>query len=166
MARERSLGTARSNGRLPDPALTIAELRQLIALIQRSDIEEIVVEREAVDLKLTLRRPAPSLSPVADSTMIEYDIASGEVKHDEDRLGYVTAQLVGRFYVGTKPGAKPLVAVGDMVRVGQVVGSIETLNVLNEVESTVAGRVVEVKAEEGQAVEYGQPLIVVEPHGT
>jgi biotin carboxyl carrier protein len=53
-----------------------------------------------------------------------------------------------------------------MVRVGQVVGSIETLNVLNEVESTVAGRVVEVKAEEGQAVEYGQPLIAVEPHGT
>lgn len=63
-----------------------------------------------------------------------------------------------------KPGGKPLVTVGATVREGQVVGAIEALQVYNEVEASSAGTVREILVEEGQPVEYGQPLLVVEPH--
>jgi acetyl-CoA carboxylase biotin carboxyl carrier protein len=166
MPRERGLDPVRSNGRQPDATLSIAELRQLIALMQRGDIEEIVVERESTALKLTLRKAAPvvveSGAPFERETA---DAARGvdEPNSEDERVGYVTAPLVGRFYAGPKPGAKPLVNRGDLVRVGQVVGMIETLNVMTEVEATLAGKVVDVRVEEGQAVEYGQPLVALEP---
>jgi acetyl-CoA carboxylase biotin carboxyl carrier protein len=166
MPRERGLDPVRSNGRQPEPGMTIAEVRQLIALMQRGDIEEIVVERESAELKLTLRKVAPIT--VAGGGASEREVAEHEHPSDEtipqkDPYQYVTAPLVGRFHVGAKPGAKPLVNAGDLVRVGQVVGMIETLNVLTEVEAMQAGRVVELKAREGQAVEYGQQLLALEP---
>jgi biotin carboxyl carrier protein len=134
--------------------------------MQRGDIEEIVVEREPAALKLTLRKAAPMVAEAG--AQVEREAATPERagEHSEahaDPYKYVTAPLVGRFYSGTKPGTKPLVNPGDLVRVGQVVGTIETLNVMTEVEATLAGRVVEVKADEGQAVEYGQQLLALEP---
>lgn len=163
MPRERGSDPVRSNGRQPDSGLTIAELRQLIALMQRSDIEEIVVEREAVDLKLTLRKAAPVALEAGEREAAEQERASDEALSDATPYQFITAPLVGRFHLGAKPGAKPLVNTGDLIRVGQVVGMIETLNVLTEVEATQAGRIVEVQAQEGQAVEYGQPLLTLEP---
>lgn len=162
MPRERGADPVRSNGHVPEPALSIAELRQLIALMQRGDIEEIVVERESAALKLTLRKAAPVVDGV-EREAVEADQLAEEASTQAERVGYVTAPLVGRFYAGSKPGAKPLVNRGDVVRVGQVVGMIETLNVMTEVEATLAGRVVEMHVEEGQAVEYGQPLLALEP---
>ena len=55
-----------------------------------------------------------------------------------------------------------MIALGDRIRVGQLVGTIQSLNVLNEVESTIAGNVIEILAQDGQPVEYGQPLVVID----
>jgi acetyl-CoA carboxylase biotin carboxyl carrier protein len=139
--------------------------------MQRSDIEELVVEREPAALKLMLRKAAPLVVEAGaaaehERRIVEVDAAGHTGEPSDvpgDSYNYVTAPLVGRFYVGAKPGASPLVNPGDLVRVGQVVGMIETLNVMTEVEATLAGRVVDVRAAEGQAVEYGQPLLAVEP---
>ncbi len=74
----------------------------------------------------------------------------------------VTATLVGIFRVSMKRGSKAAVAVGDQVRVGQIVGAVEALNVVNEVETPVGGRVVEIVAKDGQPVEYGQHLMTID----
>ena len=74
----------------------------------------------------------------------------------------IVAPLVGTFHVWAKPRGGALVAVGDRVKAGQLVGTIQSLNVLNEVESAVAGRVVEVHVQEGQPVEYGQVLMTID----
>jgi biotin carboxyl carrier protein len=74
----------------------------------------------------------------------------------------VTAPLVGVFHPWLKPRGGTLVAVGDRVKAGQLVGTIESLNVFNEVETSVAGRVVEIHAQDGQPVEYGQVLVTIE----
>jgi acetyl-CoA carboxylase biotin carboxyl carrier protein len=166
MPRERGVDPLRSNGRQPEPGLSIAELRQLITLMQRSDIEEIIVERDIADLKLTLRKAAPSVTEAGapvERAVAGGEYAGGEAEPQAEPYKYVTAPFVGRFHLGAKPGANPLVNPGDLVRVGQIVGMIETLNVMTEVEATLDGRVVEVKAAEGQAVEYGQPLLALEP---
>jgi acetyl-CoA carboxylase biotin carboxyl carrier protein len=180
MARERSGEPARPQPRQPGQSLSIAELRQLITLMHNSDIEEISVERDEDALRLHLRKPEPvtassqAVAGLDGLTTDDVAEAPGLDAAANDGLGYVSAPLVGRFHVGAKPGSKPLVAVGDLVRSGQVValslprqvvGTIETLNVINEVESTVAGRVVELNATEGQPVEYGQVLMTIESSG-
>src|SRR6185437_13788210 len=146
--------------------------RQLISLLNSSDNEEITIEHAAHGLHLTLRKPAPvAVSAEALAAELDgmdgygYEIAEpspvgGEAprEHTVD----VRAQLVGVFRSAPRPG-KAAVQVGDAVREGQAVAAIEALNVLNEVEIAAAGRVKEVLVGDGQAVEYGQVLMVLEP---
>ncbi|MET8908101.1 acetyl-CoA carboxylase biotin carboxyl carrier protein [Micromonospora sp. NPDC004551] len=75
----------------------------------------------------------------------------------------VRAPVVGTFYRAPEPGAAPFVAVGDVVRPGQVVGIVEAMKLMNEVTAGQAGRVVELLVEDGKPVEYDQPLIALEP---
>ncbi len=164
MVRER---VERGNAALPQTqsTLSIAEIRQIISLMNSSDIEEIAIEQEADGLKLTLRKPAPAATASTISGEVEFGepvepLAAGETARDNTVS--VTAPLVGVFRASMKPGGKALVSVGDVVREGQVIAAIEALNVLNEVEAGASGRVSEILATEGQPVEYGQPLLVIE----
>jgi biotin carboxyl carrier protein len=167
MARERSGPPARPQPRQPGAALSIDELRDIMRLMQHSDIEEITIERPENEVRLQLRKPGlASLAPQAhgETSLDGHDAAHApESSESDDHLLPVTAQLVGRFHRGARPGGKPLVERGGKVRQGQVLGTIETLNVLTEVEAPQAGRVAEVVAVEGQAVEYGQVLLRLEP---
>ncbi|MFU8852306.1 acetyl-CoA carboxylase biotin carboxyl carrier protein [Micromonospora sp. SL1-18] len=79
-----------------------------------------------------------------------------------DRLA-VRAPVVGTFYRAPEPGAAPFVAVGDVVRPGQVVGIVEAMKLMNEVTADQAGHVVEVLVSDGKPVEYDQPLLALEP---
>ncbi|HEY1608613.1 MAG TPA: acetyl-CoA carboxylase biotin carboxyl carrier protein [Paraburkholderia sp.] len=73
----------------------------------------------------------------------------------------VTSPMVGTFYRAPSPGADPFVQIGDTVKEGQTLCIIEAMKLLNEIESDVAGVVKEILVDNGQAVEYGQPLFVV-----
>jgi acetyl-CoA carboxylase biotin carboxyl carrier protein len=73
----------------------------------------------------------------------------------------VTSPMVGTFYRAPSPGADPFVQVGDTVKEGQTICIIEAMKLLNEIESDMSGVVKEILVENGQAVEYGQPLFVV-----
>ncbi|MGI5520694.1 acetyl-CoA carboxylase biotin carboxyl carrier protein [Micromonospora sp. CA-259024] len=75
----------------------------------------------------------------------------------------VRAPIVGTFYRAPEPGAAPFVAVGDLVRPGQPVAIVEAMKLMNEVAADRAGRVVAILAEDGQPVEYDQPLIELDP---
>lgn len=168
MARERGGEAGQPQQHPAGQSLSIAEVRQLIALMQNSDLEEIAVEREGEGLKLSLRKPTPvtyagGTGEMDFAQLVEFSSSESTADREQDHPVPVGAPLVGRFHVGLKPKARPLVTVGDVVREGQVLGTIETLNVLNEVEASQPGRIVEVLVTEGQAVEYGQPLMLIEP---
>ncbi|MCS7484105.1 acetyl-CoA carboxylase biotin carboxyl carrier protein [Umezawaea endophytica] len=75
----------------------------------------------------------------------------------------VCAPVVGTFYAAPEPGAAPFVAVGDVVEAGQQVAIVEAMKLMNAVEATMSGRVVRVLASDCQPVEYGQPLLLLEP---
>ncbi|MEU7586634.1 acetyl-CoA carboxylase biotin carboxyl carrier protein [Micromonospora sp. NPDC049230] len=75
----------------------------------------------------------------------------------------VRAPLVGTFYRAAEPGAKPFVAVGDLVRPGQPVAIVEAMKLMNEVTADRAGRVVAILVEDGHPVEYDQPLVELDP---
>ncbi|WTY84536.1 acetyl-CoA carboxylase biotin carboxyl carrier protein [Micromonospora sp. NBC_01405] len=82
---------------------------------------------------------------------------------EETDRAVVRSPIVGTFYRAPEPGAAPFVAVGDLVRAGQVVGIVEAMKLMNEVTADRAGRVAAVLADDAAPVEYDQPLVALEP---
>ncbi len=176
MAKEQQEELAKStaNGRA-GASLSVEQVRRLIEMMDASDVHELTVERESEGLRLILRKPTPVVGAGLYQTAEEALMAPLEAAESEaapesaeaasatpDTHQNVTATLVGIFRVSMKRGAKAAVAVGDQVRVGQIVGAVEALNVVNEVETPFGGRVVEIVAKDGQPVEYGQHLMTID----
>ena len=146
-------------------------LQRLVHLLDRSDVSELELKRPEEGTYLVLRKVQSSdsngqlegsalNSPVhvapADTRLTDSSAPSAETKH------YIFSHLVGIFHAWAKPRGGALVAAGDRVKVGQLVATIESLNVINDVETSFAGRVVEILVQEGQPVEYGQKLMVID----
>lgn len=156
------------------PQLTQGEVRQLIALLGEGDLIEITIERPEEGLRLSLRRtiepqaaaaPLTAIAPVAGTVptaAAPLAVLPAPVAVAPE-LRYVTAPLVGNYFPALRTGQPPLVAVGDVVREGQIIAGIESLRVMNEVEADVAGTVVEILVPPGHAVEYGQRLLALAP---
>ncbi|HEY3992827.1 MAG TPA: biotin/lipoyl-containing protein [Ktedonobacteraceae bacterium] len=144
--------------------MSVAQIQGLVRLLDRSDISELEVKRAAEGVHLVLRKAKAQDGVVLGgepvSAAANESALAGEVVAANRHM--VVAPLVGTFHPWLKPRGGTLVAVGDRVKIGQLVGTIESLNVFNEVETTVAGRVVEVHVQDGQPVEYGQVLVTIE----
>jgi acetyl-CoA carboxylase biotin carboxyl carrier protein len=140
--------------------ISIAQLQHLVRLLDSTEVSELEVKRTASGTRLLLRKAHSSESlPLLPVTLAETRVEAPplvETKHT------VVAPLVGIFHTWAKPKGKSLVSVGDRIKVGQLVGTILSLNVINEVESVLAGRVSELLVQDGQPVEYGQPLLVLD----
>jgi acetyl-CoA carboxylase biotin carboxyl carrier protein len=140
--------------------ISIKQLQHLIRLFDRSDVTELELKRPEEGIRLVLRKVKASSQSdeqvVVPATAVANSSPPPETKHN------VVAPLVGVFHVAAKPKGKPLVGVGDRVKVGQHVAAIESLNVINEVEAPVAGRIIEILIQEGQPVEYGQLLMTID----
>lgn len=148
--------------------LSVAELRQLITLMNGSDIEEIGIEEATSGLRLSLRKPAPisvASGAGADDDLFDTLVVEETESQAETTAVEVRAPLVGVFRMAMKPGARPLTALGDVIREGQIICAVEALNVYTEVEAPAAGRLKAVFVSDGQPVEYGQPLLEIEPRG-
>lgn len=150
--------------------MSIAQIQGLVRLLDRSDVAELEVKQANEGVHLVLRKvKAPEGSVLAGGEVGEllHVVASNGTALAGEQIASanqqsVAAPLVGVFHPWLKPRGGTLVAVGDYVKAGQLVGTIESLNVLNEVEASVAGRVVEIHVQDGQPVEYGQVLITIE----
>jgi biotin carboxyl carrier protein len=163
MAREKTERPGDAATDTPRASLSVAELRQLITLMNGSDIEEIGIEEKG-GLRLSLRKPALLASP-GHSEDEAYDgaAADGATPEPKSTTVEVTSPLVGQFRVSMKPGGQSLCSLGDIVREGQVICAVESLSVPNEVEAPIAGRIVAIYLGDGRPVEYGQPLMAIEP---
>ena len=145
--------------------MSVAQIQGLVQLLDRSDVSELEIKRASEGVHLVLRKVKASDGAVAVSEVARVASGSGAAPAEAtvaESQHTVVAALVGVFHPWLKPRGGTLVAVGDSVKVGQVVGSIESLNVFNEVEVTRAGRVVEVHVQDGQPVEYGQALVTLD----
>jgi acetyl-CoA carboxylase biotin carboxyl carrier protein len=155
------------------------EVRELVALMKDSDIAEVLIERG--DAKLHLKRamppaPAPISVPmysapavaaqpiVAAPPVVAAAPASAEVAEPEQASGItITAPMVGTYYGSPSPKDPPYVRVGDEVKPGDVLGIIEAMKIMNEIECEVHGRIARVLVQSAQPVEYGQTLMIIEP---
>ena len=149
--------------------ISTAQLQRLVHLLDESDVSEIQVKRPQQGMRLVLRKAKADMPPSVGDYQVLASYLNGETNgaHEPsatavDAQHPVIAPLVGIFHSWAKPKGKPVVAIGDPVKVGQLVGTIQALNVISEVESPVAGRVAELLVQDGQPVEYGQHLVIID----
>ena len=154
--------------------MDIRKIKKLIELLEESGIAEIEIKEgeEAVRIsrmpvgaipqpsQVTHLTPAPAtVAPPLPSEVTAADSAAQTPKPSEH---VITAPMVGTFYASPSPGAKAFVEIGDEIKVGQVLCIIEAMKMMNQIEADRAGRVASVMARNGDPVEFGQPLFVVE----
>ena len=125
--------------------------------------EAIVIKKEANIVATTIATTATPTAAPAPQNLASTPVAKEEKTTTTVSKGTpITSPMVGAFYAAPAPGAKPFVKVGDTVSTGQVVCIVEAMKLMNEIESEVSGKIVEICVEDGQSVEYGQVLMYVE----
>jgi acetyl-CoA carboxylase biotin carboxyl carrier protein len=153
--------------------MDLRKLKTLIDLVSESGISELEVTEGEGKVRIVKNAPpvyvqpaaaqyaAPIGAPLAAPAAPAGEAAAPAAAPALPQGHVVTSPMVGTFYRAPSPGADPFVQVGDTVKEGQTLCIIEAMKLLNEIESDVAGVVKEILVENGQAVEYGQPLFVV-----
>jgi acetyl-CoA carboxylase biotin carboxyl carrier protein len=144
-----------------DAERVVEAVRSLVDVMQQGGITELDLAFGDVSVRLrggTASAPTPVAPSVEDPALAVPD-PPAHVSVEQ----LITAPMVGTFYPGPSPGAPPYVRVGDHVEVGQTIGIIEAMKIMNEIAADRAGLVTAVLVENGQAVEYGSPLIRLDP---
>ncbi|MDH6150115.1 MULTISPECIES: acetyl-CoA carboxylase biotin carboxyl carrier protein [Paraburkholderia] len=156
--------------------MDLRKLKTLIDLVSESGISELEVTEGEGKVRIVKNAPPVYVQPSASYAAPQFAQPApfGAVEAPAAPAGapatpaaaapqghVVTSPMVGTFYRAPSPGADPFVQVGDTVKEGQTICIIEAMKLLNEIESDKSGVVKEILVENGQAVEYGQPLFVV-----
>ena len=139
---------------------------QVVELAVRHNLAELEVEAAGTRIRIVREHPpaaAGSRVDAAPASAAAVQQPAAESVESTAHLVTVEAPMVGTFYRAPKPDAPPFVAEGDVVKEGQVICIVEAMKLMNEIESKVAGRIAKVVVENGQPVEFGQPLFLVDP---
>jgi len=148
-------------------------IKELIELINSSSLTKFELKTKELELKIEKEPPKVVVSEgegpkevkevKVENFKTEKLLPPAEdVETPEEKLHVIKSPLVGTFYRSPAPGAPPFVEEGDIVSPGQVLCIIEALKVMNEIESDVRGKIVKILVENGQPVEYGQPLFLID----
>ena len=152
--------------------MDLRKVKTLIDLVQQSDITELEItegeERVRISRGAVAMSPqtmaAPVTLPPALAPLPEFAVAAvpAATEVPAERQGFVLkSPMVGTFYRSSSPGGTPFVEVGQTVKTGETVCIIEAMKLLNEIEAGADGKIKEILVENGQPVEYGQPLLVI-----
>ena len=152
--------------------MDIRKVKKLIELLEESGISELEIsegeesvrisrhpragmQMAAPQAPMTQAQPLTAAPPVAAAT----SAAERAPRNDEHT---VTSPMVGTYYSSASPGAKPFVEIGSEIKVGQILCIIEAMKMMNQIESDKEGRVTAMLAKNGEPVEFGQPLFIIE----
>jgi acetyl-CoA carboxylase biotin carboxyl carrier protein len=143
-----------------------ALIRELALLLDETNLTEIEIERSGLrvrvarNISIAATVPASAVQAVAAAPVaLAPTAAAGDMsKHP----GAVTSPMVGTAYWAPEPGAKPFIEVGTKVSVGQTLLIIEAMKTMNQIPSPHAGTVTQILVEDGQPVEFGEPLVIIE----
>jgi acetyl-CoA carboxylase biotin carboxyl carrier protein len=184
----------------PDDEFGLSAVREVLRLIQETDITEIQIKRGDAELHIkrgglvptaaplmvtpslaatlqpTIASPLPPIAPFQQPSLPSAGVTHASATAERAPSGQtvaepepapngqpITAPMVGTFYAAASPKDQPYIQEGDTIHPGDRVGIIETMKMMNEIEAEIGGRVTRILVQNGQPVEYGQALMLVEP---
>jgi len=153
--------------------MDLRKLKTLIDLVSESNVSELEITEAEGKVRIVKSAPAGFAAPVSYTvapapqatpamTAVEPQAAAVPAAAAEPTGHIVKSPMVGTFYRSSSPGAKPFVELGDTIKEGETICIVEAMKILNEIEADKSGTVTQILVDNGQAVEYGQPLYVIE----
>jgi len=150
------------------PLVDHALIHELTKLLNETGLTEIEIEQNGQRVRVARRAvvaattpaplavaaPAPTPQPVTESAATPVDLSKNP--------GVVSSPMVGTAYVAAEPGAKPFIEIGSKVKVGDTLLIVEAMKTMNQIPAPRAGTVVQILVEDGQPVEFGEPLVIIE----
>ena len=142
-----------------------ALIRELALLLDETNLTEIEIERAGLrvrvarNISIAASVPQPSYQPAASAPGAAAPVDAADMANHP---GVVPSPMVGTAYWASEPGAKPFIEVGTKVTVGQTLLIIEAMKTMNQIPSPRAGTVTQILIEDGQPVEFGEPLVIIE----
>jgi acetyl-CoA carboxylase biotin carboxyl carrier protein len=175
--RERGGRRQRNKTRNLETSINMAELRELVTLITKNELTHFELEREGFHIKVSRGPQVEGVAPLASATSPAPEKLSAgvsgqgvptapphpgaqaeEAASEDQDLHIITSPIIGTFYRSPSPTAESFVRIGSKVEPATVVCIIEAMKLMNEIQAETTGEVVKIYVENGQAVEYGQPL--------
>ena len=154
--------------------MDLRKLKTLIDLVSESNVSELEITEAEGKVRIVKSAPAAAVAQVVAAAPVAAvappvvqavaDAASAAAPAAAPaQVGHtVKSPMVGTFYRASSPGAKPFAEIGQTIKEGETICIVEAMKILNEIEADKSGTITQVLAENGQAVEYGQPLFVIE----
>jgi len=161
---------ARKPGSAPSaqtPAVDHEVIRDLAKLLDETGLTEIEFERDGVSIRVARHGTAPALRARAaeaplSATAATVPAAAPAAAEATQHPGLVASPMVGTAYLGPAPDARPFVEVGSQVKAGETLIIIEAMKTMNQIPAPRSGTVLQILVEDGQPVEYGEPLMIIE----
>ena len=150
--------------------MDIRKVKKLIEMLENSNLEEIEIQEGEESVRLV--KSNGNISNISSTQSIavpqmsatvtpQEENQSEEVNLESEEGNFITSPMVGTFYASASPGTKPFISVGDLVAEGDVVCIVEAMKMMNEIKSEFSGKVVSIKVENSEPVEYGQALFEI-----
>ena len=145
--------------------MEVKEMKELIAAVSTANVDEFEYNNEEFSIRIAKKKAKIATVDASVAGVQNAAIMPEQSEEQPEEVLYgdeIKAPLVGTFYAAPSEGAEPFVSVGDKVKKGQVIGIVEAMKLMNEVESEYDGTVAAILVENGEMVEYGQPLMVIQ----
>src|ERR1700683_4903386 len=150
--------------------MDIRKVKKLIELLEESGISELEISEgeESVRIsrhpRMAMQAPAAVATPLTQMAPLTAALPATSAGEHKPRIDEytVTSPMVGTYYSAASPGSKALVEIGSEIKVGQILCIIEAMKMMNQIESDKAGRITAILAKNGEPVEFGQPLFIIE----
>ena len=150
--------------------MDIRKVKKLIEMLENSNLEEIEIQEGEESVRLV--KSNGNLSNISTTQSIEVpqnyaplspleENQPADVGQEAEEGNFITSPMVGTFYASASPGTKPFINVGDLVAEGDVVCIVEAMKMMNEIKSEFSGKVVSIKVENSEPVEYGQAIFEI-----
>ncbi len=143
--------------------MELNEIKEIIDLLKDTDVTELSLEREGIKFKIKREKFLAAATQPVQQAPSQAAAPVEETKSADHGLASITSPIVGMFYTSVSPENPPFVQVGSRVEKGQVLCIVEAMKLMNEIESDADGIIKKILPENGQPVEYGETLFLIEP---
>jgi acetyl-CoA carboxylase biotin carboxyl carrier protein len=154
--------SAQDNAAVPSESI----VRALARLLQETGLTEIEIEQAGLRVRVARQvgfvSALPAIASGGQPGGVEGYAAAGGAMEPAKHPGVVTSPMVGTSYRAPEPGAKPFVEIGSVVKAGDAILIIEAMKTMNQIPAPRAGKVTQILVEDGQPVEFGEPLMIIE----